>query len=78
MADDATVLVYLGSLGAVYMLDEMLRFFGRLRRARPDARFLFIGHHDAGELGARARSLGVDAGPESFLVQAAEHAEVPG
>ncbi|HSF95380.1 MAG TPA: glycosyltransferase, partial [Thermohalobaculum sp.] len=66
------------SLGMVYLLDEMLRVFGRLRSARPGARFLFIGHHSASDLVARARALGIEVAEDEILVQPAEHGEVPG
>lgn len=41
---DAFVLSYLGSVGAWYMLDEMLAFFSVLRKEYKNARFLFITH----------------------------------
>jgi glycosyltransferase involved in cell wall biosynthesis len=39
---DDFVLLYLGSLGTWYMMDEMLAFFQSLRASRPDAKFLFL------------------------------------
>jgi glycosyltransferase involved in cell wall biosynthesis len=36
------VLIYLGSLGPDYLLNEMVSFFGKLKEFRPKARFLFV------------------------------------
>jgi glycosyltransferase involved in cell wall biosynthesis len=74
---DATVLVYLGSVGTVYLLPEMLRFFDRVRRARPGAKLLFIGEHSAEHLIATARAAGVTLGTDDIRLQFAEHGEVP-
>lgn len=42
VGDDAPLLVYAGSLGPQYCLDEMLSFYRAVRRHRPDARFLIL------------------------------------
>ena len=42
LADDDFVLLYLGSLGPDYLLDEMIALFRQLRFRRPEARFLFV------------------------------------
>ena len=39
---DDFVIGYLGSIGTWYMLDEMLDFFVDLKKAKPNAKFLFI------------------------------------
>jgi len=46
--DTALVLSYLGSLGAWYMIDEMLQFFKVLQMQYENAKFLFVtnSHHD--------------------------------
>ncbi len=36
------VLLYLGSIGTWYMLDEMMEFFQRLSTVKPHAKFLFV------------------------------------
>lgn len=36
------VLLYLGSIGTWYMLDEMMAFFRELKNQKPHARFLFV------------------------------------
>jgi glycosyltransferase involved in cell wall biosynthesis len=42
ISDDTFVVSYLGSLGTWYMIDEMLKFFAKVRKARPGALFLII------------------------------------
>jgi len=68
--------VYLGSVGSVYLLPEMLRFFDRLRRARPGAKFLFIGDHSAKNLIAEAHAAGIEITEDELRLQFAEHGEV--
>jgi glycosyltransferase involved in cell wall biosynthesis len=74
---EATVVAYLGSVGTVYLLPKMLRFFDRVRRARPGAKFLFIGEHSAGHLIAEARAAGIEIDAGDLRLQFAEHGEVP-
>lgn len=40
--NDDFVLMYLGSIGTWYMLDEMIAFFGVLKQQKPKSKFLFI------------------------------------
>lgn len=40
--EDATLLLYLGSIGADYLVREMMALFRELRALRPDAVFLFL------------------------------------
>lgn len=46
IAPDALVISYLGSIGAWYMLDEMLQLFTTVVTKYPNAVFLFITHSD--------------------------------
>ena len=39
---DDFVLLYLGSLGTWYLLDEMMEFFGELMKSRKNSKFLFL------------------------------------
>lgn len=77
IGEDATVLVYLGSVGTVYLLGDMLRFYARMRRATGDARFLLVGWHDHASIMATARAEGLDIPGSELIVQPAEHGEVP-
>ncbi len=73
---ETMVLVYLGSVGSVYLLPEMLRFFDRLRRARPGAKFLLIGNHSARTLIAEAQAMGIELAEDELRLRFAEHGEV--
>ncbi len=42
LEEASPILVYLGSIGTWYMLDEMLDFFIELKKSRPNAKFVFI------------------------------------
>jgi len=72
---DAVVLSYLGSIGTVYLLHQMLVLFARLKAARPGARFLLIGWHDLQAVLAEAAGLDISA--DDLIVQHSEHAQVP-
>ena len=72
---DAHVLAYLGSLGAWYMLDEMLDFF-KLYQSRHDAaRFLFVTPDEPHAIRLVAAARGID--PDRLLIAAATRDEVP-
>ncbi len=77
LPEDALVLVYLGSLGTVYRLREMLLMFERLRRAVGKIRFLFVGAHRPDQILREAAVAGVELRPEEIVVKACEHHEVP-
>jgi glycosyltransferase involved in cell wall biosynthesis len=74
---EASVLVYLGSLGTIYLLDEMLGFFQAWKRRDPAAIFLFVGKHDPGAILAAARAAGIALHPEDLRFVHARHDEVP-
>lgn len=72
---DDYLLVYLGSIGTWYLLDEMLVFFRHLLGRRPSARFLFVTREGPASIRSRAAQLGVD--PQRILVRAATRRQVP-
>lgn len=72
---DAVVLAYLGSIGTVYLLREMLHFFARMKAARPGALFLLIGWHDLNAVMTEAADLGIPA--TDLIIQPSEHGAVP-
>jgi glycosyltransferase involved in cell wall biosynthesis len=74
-ATPAYTLSYLGSIGTWYLLDEMLRFFGRLLFHQPEARFLFITPDDPQVIRKRADSLGISG--KKIDIRQAERKEVP-
>ena len=69
------VLLYLGSIGAVYLLDEMMRLFSEFRALRPDARFLFVCNNGDKEIAAAAERAGLP--PGSIAIVNAPRDEVP-
>lgn len=75
IAEEAFVLVYLGSIGTVYLLREMLDVFSRIKRAKPGAQFLLVGWYD--KAAVLARAAGLEISPNDIVIQPAEHGEVP-
>jgi len=72
---DAPVLVYAGSMGAQYCVDDMLAIFARLRGAAPAARFLLLTGAVAdarAHIAAAAPGLG-----EAVIIRRVDPAEVP-
>lgn len=69
------VLSYLGSLGTWYLLDEMLRFFVRLKQAYPSAKFLFITPDKPEDILEKAVKMGLQA--NDFTIMFTPRAEVP-
>ncbi|GEO03208.1 glycosyl transferase [Adhaeribacter aerolatus] len=72
---DALVISYLGSVGAWYLLDEMLALFKEVKKVYPQAVFLFITPEPAEEILAPARKLGLN--PADFIIRSATRKEVP-
>jgi glycosyltransferase involved in cell wall biosynthesis len=75
IADDATVLLYLGSLGADYLLAQMMALFRELRRLRPDAVFLFLANN--GRELAEAEAAAHDVPLEALRFTSADRRDVP-
>jgi glycosyltransferase involved in cell wall biosynthesis len=75
IADDDPVLLYLGSLGSWYMLDEMLDFFRVYASRNSDARFLFITPDDPHSIRDTAAARDVD--PSRLTILPASRDEVP-
>lgn len=69
------VLLYLGSLGADYLLDQMLAVFRQVLLLRPDACFLFVSNNGAELVTRRAAELGLPAAQIRFV--SADRREVP-
>jgi glycosyltransferase involved in cell wall biosynthesis len=75
LPEGTTTLLYLGSLGPDYLLDEMLSLFRELRALKPDAAFLFLINNgrEAVEQAAAAAGLPADA----FRFASAPREEIP-
>lgn len=77
IAEDVPVLCHLGSLGTVYLEDDLLRLFATLARKHSNARLLLIGRHDRPALLAKAAALALDIAAEQLVIAAADRLEVP-
>ncbi|MDA2931908.1 glycosyltransferase [Nitrospinae bacterium AH-259-F20] len=75
MGSEGPNLLYLGSVGTWYMLDEMLSFFKALRGLRPDARFTFLTPSPPETIYGVASTLGIDE--SAFLVREVPYETVP-
>jgi glycosyltransferase involved in cell wall biosynthesis len=75
IAPDAHVLAYLGSVGAWYMLDEMLDFFAVYRRRHADAVMLFVSPQPAELFVAAAAARGLPA--DAIRIRAGTREQVP-
>lgn len=75
IADGATVLLYLGSLGADYLLRHMMALFRELRALRPDAVFLFLVNNGSELVEAEATAQSIPL--EAFRFTSADRVDVP-
>ncbi|HVM21675.1 MAG TPA: glycosyltransferase [Sphingomicrobium sp.] len=69
------VLGHVGAVGTWYLLDEMMRSFGVLRRIVPDARFLIVNRGEHELIRARAAANGISA--DSIELTSAPHEAMP-
>ena len=69
----APVLLYVGSVGGAYLMDEMFALFRAYRKLRPGARFLFVSGHPREEI--QRLAYGID--PVELVVASAKRDEVP-
>jgi len=74
-SDRAIILMYLGSLGTWYMLDEMLAFFRVFRRLKPEARFNFFTPDPPATIYEAASALGIER--SVLLAKEVPHEAVP-
>jgi glycosyltransferase involved in cell wall biosynthesis len=75
IAEGATLLLYLGSLGADYLLAEMMALFRELRAVRPDAIFLFLANNGRELVEAEADRLGIPR--EALRFTSADRRDIP-
>ncbi len=75
LADDAKLLIHVGSMGANCLLGEMLDFFAVYRERNPEARFLFVAPSGDDAIRAAAEQRGVE---DAVEVRSAGREEVPG
>jgi glycosyltransferase involved in cell wall biosynthesis len=72
-----TLLVYLGSLGTIYRLQELLQFYSALKRIRPKTKFLFIGDGNVDSILSVADKAGLGIVPDDIRSVTSEHKDVP-
>lgn len=75
LEEDDFVLLYLGSLGPDYLLDEMIALFRQLTFRRPLARFLFVCNNGRELIEAAFSRQGVDM--SSVCIVSADRDEIP-
>jgi glycosyltransferase involved in cell wall biosynthesis len=75
ISGEAKVLVYLGSLGGNYMLDELLDFFLAYRERHAGAVFLFVTQDPAQPIRQAADAKGI--APGEIVIRGASREEVP-
>jgi glycosyltransferase involved in cell wall biosynthesis len=71
---DDFVLLYLGSIGTWYMLDEMMEFFSVLKQRYSNAKFLFVTKDEHERILNTALKYGVQ---ESIILRAGNRDEIP-
>jgi glycosyltransferase involved in cell wall biosynthesis len=68
------VLLYLGSIGTWYMLDEMMEFFSVLKTKKPQAKFLFVSKEEHERILITAEKYGVK---DSIVIRPGNREEIP-
>lgn len=71
---DDFILLYLGSIGTWYMLDEMMDFFGVLKQSNPNAKFLFVTKDEQSRILQSAEKVGVK---DSIIIRSGNRDEIP-
>ena len=75
LGSDTFVLVYLGSIGTWYMLDEMLDFFSTLKLKKKNAKFLFVSNDDPEIINEAAIKRGI--GSSEIIIIGSRREDVP-
>lgn len=68
------ILLYLGSIGTWYMLEEMMEFFSVLKKQKPNAKFLFVTKEEHERIYATAEKYGVK---EAIIIRPGSREEIP-
>lgn len=71
---DDFILLYLGSIGTWYMLDEMMEFFSVLKQQKPNAKFLFVTKEEHERILKTAEAWKVK---ESIIIRPGNRDEIP-
>ena len=73
--NERLVLSYLGSVGAWYMLDEMLLLFRHIKYKYPDALFLFVTHSNPAMILSKAKEMKLNE--KDIIITEASRQQVP-
>lgn len=73
---ETPVFTYLGSLGSVYLLDDMIRSFAQIKKRLPKAVFLLVGH-SADDFICRGKEIGVVFSASDVISRKVNRADVP-
>ena len=68
------ILLYLGSIGTWYMLDEMLEFFSVLKKEKPNSKFLFVTKDEHSRILETAEKYGVS---NDIIIRPGARDEIP-
>lgn len=71
---DDFILMYLGSIGTWYMLDEMMLFFAAFKKQKPSAKFLFVTKDEHERILKTAEKYNVK---DSIIIRAGNRNEIP-
>ena len=75
IAENDFIILYLGSIGTWYMLDEMLIFFKRLLIKKQNAKFLFISLDDSNLIKRTAKKYSIPQ--DKIIIEKADREDVP-
>ena len=71
---DDFVLLYLGSIGTWYLLEEMMEFFSVLKKTIPNAKFLFVTKDEHNRILKTAEKFGVQ---DAIILRGGDREEIP-
>ncbi len=74
ISKDDFILLYLGSIGTWYMLNEMMEFFSVLKEKNPTAKFLFVTKDEHERILKAAEKFGVK---DSVIIRPGNREEIP-
>ena len=77
VASTTFLLMYMGSLGSVYLLKEMFAFFQAMKHLKGDCKFLFLGQHKSDQLLKSAKDQGFDFDTEDILSTNSKRDNIP-
>ena len=77
VAPETFLLMYMGSLGSVYLLKEMFAFYKAMKQLQGDCKFLFLGQHKSDQLLKSAKDQGFDFDTEDILSANSKRDDIP-